>query len=209
MTNMKEVFYGQFDTDKIIKNYFLDKPIGNCIEVGACDGIMGSNTFHFELNGWNCLCIEPIPAYYTQLKNNRQNTLNLAVSNSENDSEEFNLVSMGPNLSAMSGLELDNRLLEQHKQMGYHPEVEKIFVKTKKLEWCIENHFNHETIDFISIDTEGTELDVLKSFDVNKYNIKLLVIENNFNESEIEEYLKSKGWIKNKRIEVNDFYIKN
>jgi len=41
------------------------------------------------------------------------------------------------------------------------------------------------------------------------YNIKLLVIENNFNESEIEEYLKSKGWIKNKRIEVNDFYIKN
>jgi hypothetical protein len=76
------------------------------------------------------------------------------------------------------------------------------------LDWCIENHFRHPIIDFITIDTEGTELDVLKSFDVNKYNIKLLVVENNFNDPYVENYLADKMWVKDKRIEVNDFYIR-
>ena len=63
-------------------------------------------------------------------------------------------------------------------------------------------------IDFISIDTENTELNVLKGLDLDKYNVKLLVIENNFNEPMIEEYLTKFNYIKIKRLVVNDFYIK-
>jgi len=61
----------------------------------------------------------------------------------------------------------------------------------------------------LSIDTEGTEIEVLKGFDIKKWKPKLLVIENNFNDPEIEKYLSTFGYIKNKRIEVNDFYILN
>jgi hypothetical protein len=110
--------------------------------------------------------------------------------------------------SSISGLEIDERLIESHNNMGLNPSKSVILVNGRRLDWCIETYFNHENIDFISIDTEGNELDVLKSFDVNKYNIKLLVVENNYNEPEIELYLNEKGWIKDKRIEVNDFYIK-
>jgi hypothetical protein len=63
-------------------------------------------------------------------------------------------------------------------------------------------------IDFISIDTENTELDVLKGIDLTKYNVKLLVIENNFNEPFCEDYLVQYGYTKVNRIAVNDFYLK-
>lgn len=205
-------YYGQFypQIDAIIKNYFPNQTIGNCIEVGGVDGIYMSNTYHYELIGWNSLVIEPIPQYYERLKNNRKNTLNYAISDKNEDDVEFVVCKLkDDNMSAISGLKVDDKLVEMHEQGGWNPQKEIIKVSTRRLDWCIENHFNHETIDFISIDTEGNELDVIKSFDVNKYNIKLLVVENNHNEPFIEDYLKTQGWEKHLRYEVNDFYIKS
>ncbi len=206
---MDETFFGQFNppVDALIRKYFPDQSSGNCIEVGAVDGVFLSNTLHFERNGWDSLCIEPIPQYYAMLKNNRKNTLNFAASSENSDDVKFTVVNMSNNnKSSISGQAVDERLMESHSP--YNPTKEIISVKSRRLDWCIENYFNHETIDFISIDTEGNELDVLKSFDVSKYNIKLLVIENNFNEDDIEDYLLGFGWIKDQRVEVNDFYIK-
>lgn len=202
-------FYGQFGTDKIIKEYFQKNYIGNCIEIGAVDGKFISNTLHFEECGWSTLCIEPIPEYFNELIKNRKNCINYAITNQNIDNIPFTMVTMNNGgKSSISGLEIDERLIESHNNMGLNPSKSVILVNGRRLDWCIETYFNHENIDFVSIDTEGNELDVLKSFDVNKYNIKLLVVENNYNEPEIELYLNEKGWIKDKRIEVNDFYIK-
>jgi FkbM family methyltransferase len=208
---MNQKFYGQFmpPVDKLIRDYFPDKEYGTCIEIGAVDGVEYSNTYHFELNGWDVLCVEPIPNHYEQLLKNRKLSLNYAISSQNVDEIIFTSVVLDNDTrSAISSLSIDDRLFDQIKGWGYNPIKEEIKVTTKRLDWCIENHFNHNTIDFISIDTEGTELDVLKSFDVNGYNTKLLIVENNFNDPEIEEYLNTKGWIKDKRVEVNDFYIK-
>jgi FkbM family methyltransferase len=206
-------FYGQFDpkVDQIIRQYFPEKQNGKCIEVGATDGIHFSNTYHFELNGWECLCIEPVLETFKKLINNRKNCLNLAVSSRNGENESFELFTINnveqPH-SAMSGLEVDEMLVNDLKK--HYPTMERstIQIETKRLDWCIQNYFNYKDIDFISIDTEGSELDVLKSFDVNNYNIKLLIIENNYNSSEIEEYLNDQGWKKDQRSYVNDFYVK-
>jgi FkbM family methyltransferase len=212
MNNMNNTFYGQFEpkVDRTIKEYFPNQNIGNCIEVGSVDGISYSNTYHFEKIGWNCMCIEPVTSSFNVLKQNRKIALNYAISEKNADNENFNLITIDnveqPN-SAVSGLILDEKLLNDLKRQ-YSLKEEVIKVSTRRLDWCIENFFNHDTIDFISIDTEGSELDVLKSFDVNSYNTKLLVIENNHNDSIIESYLNQKGWKKDRRLFVNDFYIK-
>jgi FkbM family methyltransferase len=206
---MSNNYYAQFGTDQIIKEYFPNKNDGKCIEVGAVDGIYCSNTLHFEELGWDVLCIEPIPSYFEKLKSNRKNSINFAVTSENTDGISFTEVTLNDNnKSAISGLKVDDRLIKLHQESGLNPIQKVINVNGRRLDWCIENFFNHETIDFISIDTEGSELDVLKSFDVNGYNTKLLVIENNYNDPEIEIYLNEKGWVKHKRIEVNDFYIK-
>ena len=71
-------YYGQFETDKVIETYFPDKNDGICIEVGAYDGIKGSNTKLFEDKGWYALCIEPNPYIYKELRSNRQHTIQTA-----------------------------------------------------------------------------------------------------------------------------------
>ena len=55
----KTKYYGQWETDHIIEGYFEGQTEGKCIEVGAANGIKGSNTLYFEKLGWDCLCIEP------------------------------------------------------------------------------------------------------------------------------------------------------
>ena len=71
----------------------------------------------------------------------------------------------------------------------------------------ILSRINIEKIDFLSIDTEGTELDVLRGFDIERWRPKLFVIENNFNESSIKEYLSEFGYVLSERLGVNDFYL--
>lgn len=213
-------FYGQFDTDKIIyEKYFPDLNYkGRCIEVGAVDGIENSNTLFFEKNGWECLCIEPQVNFYNSLKQNRKLGINYAVSYENKDDVTFTIIYMKHPLdtsfkefvqcSGMSGLSVDNRMINNFSSQGYIIKPEEVSVKTRTLEWCIETYFNHDTIDFISIDVEGTEIDVLKSFDINKYNTKLLVIENNFHDYELQKYLLSKGWVKDAASNINEFYVK-
>jgi len=48
----------------------------------------------------------------------------------------------------------------------------------------------------------------MKGFDVTKYNVKLFVIENNYNDKDIEKYMYKIGYIKDMRYKINDFYIK-
>jgi len=199
--------HGQGETDRFIEKFFEEGYIGNCIEVGAADGIMGSNTKHFEELGWNCLCIEANPENYEKCKLVRKNTVWNAVSNISGVDLEFQVCTLHDgNQTAISGLNVDQRLVESHKQ--YNPKFHTVKVPCKTLDLIIkENNFEVE-LDIVSIDTEGTELDVLKGFDINKYSPKLLVIENNFDEPEVVDYLVNIGYFRVLRYGVNDFYTK-
>lgn len=201
------MYYGQFKTDKFIEEYFDSSHVGVCIEIGACDGYIGTNTFYFEKKGWECICIEPNPNYYKNLKLNRKISLSYACGNENSDDREFTIFDLGNNQSAISSLSVDKRLVNSHSHLIKNNFTTKVKVRT--LDFILEELKFDKKIDFISIDTEGTEIDVLKGFNINKWKPKLLIIENNFNDSEIEIYLKNFGYKKDKRIEVNDFYILN
>ena len=106
----------------------------------------------------------------------------------------------------MSGLEVDEKLLESHSHLIH--DNYKIKVPVRRLDSILEEVEFTKDIDFISIDTEGTELDVLKGIDLDVWNVKLLVVENNHNDSIIENYLHDYGYIKDRRYKVNDFYMR-
>lgn len=207
---MGEHYFGQFETDRFISSYFEEDFIGSCVEVGAVDGIDMSNTLFFEKRGWKCLCVEAQPHFAKALIQNRENGVHCAItSNADIDWIPFYSVLMnGVKTNALSGLALDQRLIDQHIGYGYDIQVEEILVPAKTLALCIQQNFDID-IDFISIDVEGTELDVLQSFNVNNYNTKLLVIENNFQDYVITEYLSQRGWRQDQRVGVNDFYVRN
>lgn len=202
------MFYGQFGEDKYLSNFFDNNYKGICIDVGASDGIGGSNTYYFENNGWDSLCIEPIPESFNMCNNLRKHTINCCVSNYDNTNIDFNIVRLhNNNVSAISSLIIDDRLIESHKDLINN--IEKISVKVKSLNTIFQEENISKNIDFISIDTENTEIDVLKGLDFNNYNVKFLIIENNFNENIIENYLKTQNFKKINRIAVNDLYVNN
>lgn len=201
------MFYGQHNEDAYIKTFFPDNYTGVCVDVGAYDGKSGSNTYYFEERGWRCLCIEPILESFIACRNCRKECVNCACGEHNQENASFTIFCLeGQNLSAISSLSPDQRLIDSHNHLI--TKREGVLLQVKTLTTLLDERNYPTNIDFISIDTENTELDVLKGLDLNKYNVKLLVIENNFNEPQIEEYLKKFNYKKVNRLAVNDFYTK-
>jgi len=199
-------YYGQHGEDTLIEKYFEENHKGVCIDVGAAQPMYGNNTYLFETRGWDAYCIEANPSQIANLVSTRKNVYHYAVGSEDSESMDFSIVTLsGGNQEAISSLKIDEQLLKDHE--GYSPKIEIVKVPVRTLNTIVEE-LGIKNIDFISIDTEGTELDVLKGFDIEKHQPKLFVIENNYNTSEVEDYLKEFGYIKDQRLAVNDFFIK-
>ena len=155
-------YFSQFGEDKFMEVFFKEGYKGVCVEVGAYDGRSGSNTLHFELKGWRCLCIEPIPKQFEKCKSIRSEAENCCISDSEKENVPFYVFQIGDgtNESAISSLEPDKRLIDSH--MSMLKGIEPILVKCRTLTSVLEQYNYPKDIDFISIDTENTELNVLK-----------------------------------------------
>lgn len=206
-------YYGQWETDRIIETYFSENYVGCCVEVGASNGVKGSNTLYFEERGWDVVCIEPNPAHKESLEKYRKFVKFFACSDKKG-TFPLQVFKVGERniMSSLTSLNPDSRLVESHKDIineSYTVEVE-----VETLTSILENHikdtplFEKRKIDFISVDTEGTEIEVLKGFDFEKYQVKLFVVENNYEDKNIEEFMLTKGYVKDQRYKINEFYIK-
>ena len=206
----KDGYYGQFSTDLLVELYFLGKTQGVCVEVGAANGHRGSNTLYFEKMGWRTLCIEPNPKYFKMVEETRKEAVQYACGSTNKESVPFTIFDIGQRniMSSVSGLKPDQRLVQEHLDKKLINEHYQINVEVRTLNDILQEADFDKQIDFISIDTEGTELDVLKGLDLEHWDISLLLVENNYNDSDIEEYLKNFGYIKDARWKINDFYIK-
>ena len=164
---------------------------GFFVEFGACDGVFASNTYYLEKNlNWNGILCEPIPSYSDSLQINRTCILDLrAVSNSSHLFLEFQEAHL-PNLSG-----LKNRRMDQTS----NPEIaNEYFVKSISLEDLLTEHNAPNRIDYISIDTEGSEFDVIRDFDFEKFVFSFISIEHNFSGSEllVENLLIHHGYLR-------------
>lgn len=196
-------YYGQFDTDKVIESYFPGQKTGRCIEVGAYDGIKGSNSKYFEDLGWETICIEPNPFIFPALWENRNGRcLNIAV-DCFDGIRPFNVYDFKSGIqSSLSSLKTDPRLIED-----YGDAIEKttpVEVAVFQLGVIIPLSY----IDFISIDTEGTEMNVLMGCQLHRQKPKLLVVENNYADEVMRSYLRQYGYKLDQRYKVNDFYLR-
>jgi FkbM family methyltransferase len=204
-SNVNIESFSQFGEDLFIAQYFPPHYKGICIDIGATDGVGLSNTYYFEQRGWKAICVEANPAMIPALKKIRVNAVHCAVGQYNNREVDFNVVTLADgNQTAISGLELDQRLMQSHAYLS--PQVSIVKVQERTLDNIIADFDWVTHIDFISIDTEGTELAVLKGLDISRWNVKMFCIENNYNEPEIEQYLALFGYRKIRRHEVNDFY---
>jgi len=195
------MYNSQDNQDRYLEtNVFKCYKNGFYIDVGAHDGVTINNTLYFEKNNnWTGINIEPIKKVFDNLKNNRPNNINLNCAVCNNDGETEFLCNTGYT-EMISGIK-DNfhpihwqRLQNENKQMGSTTEL--IKVKTKKLETIFnENNVSH--INYLSIDVEGAEFEVIKSINFDKVFIDVIGFENNYNETSIPivKYLEDKNFV--------------
>jgi FkbM family methyltransferase len=204
--------YGQFNEDEFILNQFTQS-VGFAIEVGGADGINGSPTKCLEERGWKTLLIEPNPELFSLAKSRRPYVYQCAAGDENVDDVGMTIYILdGGNQSAVSGLKPDVKLIEQHQHLIKDQYLELVNQRTLNSlinKWSEDLEESIPNIDFISIDTEGTELDVMKGLDLNKWNPKIIALENNFEDHNYRRTMYNYGYILYNRIGVNDYYIHN
>lgn len=161
-------YHSQIGQDKWVHSVVGDKHDGYFIELGACDGLYLSNTLFFERElGWNGICIEPNNNYFNKLTNNRKcNKSNELVYSEEGHILEFALD------EATSGV-VDNNI---------GPFTNKKYTvkkQTTTLSKILDNYNAPPIIDYLSLDVEGQEYNILSTFPFDRFKFRCLTVEHN------------------------------
>jgi FkbM family methyltransferase len=176
-------FHGQTGEDFLLWEYFGHRSRGFYIEIGAFDGIYMSNSYVFEQQGWSGICIEAIPKYAQLCVQNRPQATCLqmaCVGDEKLEEVEFSVEEMGI-VSGIAARSDDPGLANTYRFFGQpFTGFEKIMVPAATLNRILATHLPDGTdIDFISLDVEGKDIEVLRALDFDRYGPKVLLVEAN------------------------------
>ncbi len=205
-----EKYFSQAGQDKIINEFFFRmKNKGYFVDIGAYDGVMGSNSLHFErFLKWDGLAIEPSIIQFEKLKKNRNcKIINKAISST---SKEVEFLEVVEGLTQMSGIKNDIYQKYNSKIISkdHASETKTVKIFTTNFSEIVPQDVE---IDYLSIDIEGSEFELLKSIDFDKYKIKVISVENNLpDDQDFQVFFNKKHFKYFDRVGQDEiFYNKN
>jgi FkbM family methyltransferase len=185
------IFYSKSEIDQELIAFLLLGREGFFVEFGACDGILGSNTYFLEkTQGWTGILAEPIPSFFRQIEKHRKaRAYPYAIFPTKKASIQF-IETRQKGLSTISGYENSDR----HSQLRTSGTVYR--VKTITLFELLKRAKAPRVIDFLSIDTEGGEFEILAKFPFEEFNFKFISVEHNHsnNRNKLRTLLNDKGY---------------
>lgn len=164
--------YAQLGEDLVVDHYLGEKDRGYYVDIGAYDPMFLSNTYHFYRKGWSGIAVEP-------------NALKAEAWRSERPNDKFFPEACGDK-------DLKFKLGENHDSLSSCSKEAGVPVKSRPLS---EYLAMLPSVDLLSVDAEGMELDILKSNDWAMFRPTMIVVE-------IIDYMK-----KTKHQEVIDYLI--
>src|SRR6185312_2847612 len=181
----------QIFQDLFILYFFKGKKNGFFVEFGATNGVDLSNTFLLEKDyEWKGIVAEPGRVWESELKKNRNCYIDThCVWTTSGNTMKFNETTTAE-LSSLHLFSNEDFLSSQRIQHATYD------VTTVSLNDLLLNYKAPFEIDYLSIDTEGSELEILQAFDFEKYCIKVITVEHNFTlkRQQIFELLSAKGY---------------
>ena len=141
---------------------------GFYIEIGAFNGAKQNSTIILEQAGWNGICVEPMPDNIRRLKKNRK--CRIIEGAIWNKTGTVQIADVG--IPGWTGISETHQ--QFHKQK-YNSDTAFIDVNCYRF----EDLKPPKSIDYLQVDTEGSELDILADIDTTKYHIECICIEDN------------------------------
>ena len=202
---MSYCFYGQNGEDYLLWQFFDFRQTGFFIDIGAHDGVSLSNTKSFEEKGWHGICVEPIPHVYDVCRASRAHVVNAACVGDERTEIELRVDRSG----LFAGAQTDESLAKDKYRewdMG-DPEFETLMVPAMRAAELITP--TTPPIDFLTVDVEGSEIEVLKGFDLARNRPRVLVLEalTDPERDALDSYVGGFGYRRARSVYWNHFYV--
>ncbi len=162
---------------------------GFYVEFGATDGFSLSNSYCLEkFLAWDGVLAEPGRQYHEALHQNRKAPVSHAAVYSKSN-EELEFIEDGMLSTLLAHVESDHHV--RSRNVSYQ-------VTTISLMDLLESHQAPAHVDFLSIDTEGSELEILKEMDFSKFSFGFIAVEHNFsnNRQNIHQLLSDCGYVR-------------
>jgi FkbM family methyltransferase len=197
------VSYAGSAEDVMLRRFFGDQESGFYVDVGAHDPVAGSVTHHFTLSGWRGINIEPLPAFFERLVEARPNDINLNVAASDSvGTLELIVNKTEPGLSTMT-----RELADGYERAGHH--LERILVSARPLAEIVREYCPDLTVDFLKIDAEGHELEVLRGVDLGVWRPRIVLIEAGYKPEVWAPILTSAGYVLSGSDLWNRYYVRS
>ncbi len=212
---IKGCYFSVFELDKKLRKY-LDYNNGFYVELGANNGVDQSNTLYFEMKrGWKGILIEPaLNNYFECLERRGKNNVvfcNACVSNEFR--EKFIEFSFANLMSTSTDINSDLPDINEHLEnaRNFYPQSQhslKFAALTKTLTALLDEGNAPHTIDLLSLDVEGAELEVLKGIDFGKYSFKFILVESR-DLKRLNLFFADKGYKFVEKFTSQDFLFSN
>jgi len=164
----------QFGEEKFVLSFFDKEYKGKFLDIGCFHPTRHNNTYKMYKNGWRGINIDLNPLTIDLFNFIRRKDININAAISNN--EENKTLYFVDELNTQNTLEANHlSFLKNHHNLK-EEEISHQEIKTKKLDKILDT-YNFNDIDFMNIDVEGHELNILNSIDFNKYRINFICIE--------------------------------
>ena len=214
--NLRKKYYGHHELDKKLIKY-LNYKNGFFVELGANDGIKQSNTYYFEKNfNWNGLLIEPIKSKYLKclkFRSKKNFFYNAACVGFNYKNKKIkmiysDLMSSIDDKTINSKIDAKKHALQGEKYLVKNDKIKEVLVDTKTLNEILNEIDSPKVIDFLSLDVEGAELEVLNGINFLNYYFKFILVESR-DDQEIIKYLKNFDYNLVEKISKRDLFFKH
>lgn len=199
-------WFAQFGEDHVLARLFAGHAVGACVEVGANDGVTGSNTLYFEQRGWSCVLVEPNPDLARLLRQTRSgHVFECAASRSEGIAT-LQLAEGDGFAHAVSTIGNDDRARASVRAHGFRSRP--IEVRTRMLDDILSEAGIAPGFEFLTLDVEGHELEALGGLSLDRWKPQLLIVEDNtrFGDVPVRRHLARADYVRFHRTGVNDWY---
>jgi FkbM family methyltransferase len=169
---MPWISYAQNGEDVRLRRAFAGQPSGFYIDVGANHPVLFSITKHFYESGWSGLNVEPLPKQFALIEAARPRDINLNVGCS-NQNGALTLYSARGHASSISTFTAQEAAI--HRRKGF--EFDAITSPVLKLSSICETYVGQRTIDFLSVDVEGHEREVLEGANFSRFRPRVVLVE--------------------------------
>jgi FkbM family methyltransferase len=188
--------FSQFGEDLMLWQYFREKPNGFFVEIGANHPTQYSQTWFFEQRGWKGMLVEPLAAKCELLRQQRSGSrvYQVALGAPEQRGRAKFTIAEGDDM--LSGLAVNAEVAVKR--------VEEVEVRT--LDDVLAEAGNPK-VDLLSIDVEGSELEVLRGFDLERHRPAILLVEDHLQKMNVHRHIARHGYRLVKRTGCNNWYV--